>query len=432
MTDEAKSHTGLSRRTVLKGTAAAVGLAAGSGVITGFPTIWSQEIKNITVRQLGSSGDTNKAIEDAANADLPFKVQMTAVDGSTVIARALTQPDTFDVLSDGTADLAIFWNAGTLQPLDKKRIKWWDKVSPIFSKGALPGGKMGQGANPFLYINADGSAPKSAMVGKETDYLTGAPALHNADTLGIRPDLIDAPVSSWADLLRPSFKGKAALCAYPSVGLIDAASAFEAAGMLKYVDKGDMTRDEIDATIKALTDLKQQGHFRAFWGAYEESVNLMVAGETVIQSMWAPAVADVRAQGVPCTFQNLKEGYRCWAVALYMNAKADGMLKDAIYEYLNWYHEAGKVGASWTRQGYYSAAPETVRSQLTAAEWDYYMAGKPASEDILDANGHVIEKKGGSRTGGSYEERMANPDVWNTIMKENQYEISAWNDFMAT
>ena len=45
--DDATSK-GLNRRTVLKGAAATAGLAAGSGAISGFPTIWAQNIKDVT------------------------------------------------------------------------------------------------------------------------------------------------------------------------------------------------------------------------------------------------------------------------------------------------------------------------------------------------------------------------------------------------
>jgi putative spermidine/putrescine transport system substrate-binding protein len=44
----------IGRRKVLKGTAASAGLLLGGGVLTGFPTIWAQNIKNITLRQFGT------------------------------------------------------------------------------------------------------------------------------------------------------------------------------------------------------------------------------------------------------------------------------------------------------------------------------------------------------------------------------------------
>ncbi|NVK34178.1 MAG: twin-arginine translocation signal domain-containing protein, partial [Rhodobacteraceae bacterium] len=53
MTDKQDSK-GVSRRSILKGGAAAAGAAIGSGAITGFPTIWAQNIKNVTLRQFGT------------------------------------------------------------------------------------------------------------------------------------------------------------------------------------------------------------------------------------------------------------------------------------------------------------------------------------------------------------------------------------------
>ena len=71
----------------------------------------------------------------------------------------------------------------------------------------------------------------------------------------------------------------------------------EAIGEYKYGDKGNMTKAEIDLTIKVLIEAKKAGQFRAFWKDFNESVNLMASGETVIQSMWSPAVTEVRSQG---------------------------------------------------------------------------------------------------------------------------------------
>jgi putative spermidine/putrescine transport system substrate-binding protein len=53
MTDPVKTDKSVSRRALLKGTAAAVGLAAGSGAITGFPYVKSAEPK--VLRYLGTA-----------------------------------------------------------------------------------------------------------------------------------------------------------------------------------------------------------------------------------------------------------------------------------------------------------------------------------------------------------------------------------------
>ena len=146
--------------------------------------------------------------------------------------------------------------------------------------------------------------------------MTLIPTVYNADTLGIRPDLIKRPISSWSELLNPEFKGKASILNIPSIGIMDAAMVVEATGQHKYADKGNMTKAEIDLTMKIMTEAKKAGQFRAFWKDFNESVNLMASGETVIQSMWSPAVTKVRSMGIACTFQPLKEGYRSWAVGV--------------------------------------------------------------------------------------------------------------------
>ena len=103
------------------------------------------------------------------------------------------------------------------------------------------------------------------------------------------------------------FKGKAAILDVPAIGDMDAAMAIESRGDIKYGDKGNMTKKEIDQTIAILIDAKKAGQFRAFWTTFDESVNLMASGEVVIQSMWSPALSKViwsSASGmVPCMRQ---------------------------------------------------------------------------------------------------------------------------------
>ena len=71
MTDQAKSggQSGVSRRALLKGAAATAGVAVGSGAITGFPTIWAQNIKDITLVHIGGSYAAIKEIADQAKKD---------------------------------------------------------------------------------------------------------------------------------------------------------------------------------------------------------------------------------------------------------------------------------------------------------------------------------------------------------------------------
>ena len=266
---------------------------------------------------------------------------------------------------------------------------------------------------------------------KPTGYATAIPTVYNTDTLGFRPDLVKRKIESWAELLNPDWKGKTSIVSVPGIGIMDAAMAIEARGDIKYKDKGNMTKQEIDETIGILIEAKKAGQFRAFWATFEESVDLMAAGETVVQSMWSVAVTAVRSRGVPCYYAPLKEGYRAWASCIAPMAHLEGARLDAAYEYLNWYMD-GWQGGFIAKQGYYSAIPETAKKFMTGDEYSYWYEGKPAKGEIKDPYGNLMEKPGAVRDGGAFWDRMGRIACWNTLMDENRYMVAKWNEFLAS
>ena len=155
-------------------------------------------------------------------------------------------------------------------------------------------------------------------------------------------------------MLNPEFRGKASILDISSIGIMDMAMVCEAMGEIAYVDKGNMTMDEIDKTLAIFTEAKKAGQFRSFWKTFDESVNLMASGEVVIQSMWSPAITAVKSRGIPRVYQPLKEGYRSWGGGIGLSKSLTGIELDAAYEYINWYL-SGWVGGYLMRQGYYSA-----------------------------------------------------------------------------
>ena len=428
MTKTTRDKRGISRRTLLKTGAAAAGLAAGSGAITGFPTIWAKN--PITLRQFGTGVSNLNAIAEKCKEDLGITLEMTAMDSDAAAQRAVTQPDSYDIADVEYWIAKKVFPAGVLQPMDVSRIKYFDKIVPLFITGKLtPDSLIAQGTAPHTVGFVEG--PDSTTFAKEpTGWLTMVPTIYNADTLGIRPDLVGRPITSWADIMDPAFRGKTAILNIPSIGIMDAAMIMEAAGEIKYSDKGNMTREEIDKTIDFLIAAKRAGQFRAFWKSFDESVNLMASGEVVIQSMWSPAVAAVRSRGIPCVYQPLKEGYRAWGGGIGLAKHLSGAKLDAAYEYINWYL-SGWVGAYLNRQGYYSACMETAKAYMTEDEWGFWVEGKPAKGDILSPEGKVMEKAGAVRDGGSFEERMGKVACWNSVMDEDRYMVRRWNEFIA-
>ncbi len=204
----------------------------------------------------------------------------------------------------------------------------------------------------------------------------------------------------------------------------------EAMGLYKYPDKGNMTKKEIDLTIKTLIEAKKAGQFRALWKDFNEIVNLMASGEVVIQSMWSPAVTAVRTKGIACTFQPLKEGYRAWAAGFGLPATLSGKKLDGAYEFINWFLD-GWAGAYLNRQGYYSAVLETAKAKMEAYEWAYWMEGKPATQDIKTPQWRPAAKAGDVRDGGATSSAWAASPAGTRVMDENTYMVQKWNEFVA-
>jgi putative spermidine/putrescine transport system substrate-binding protein len=440
MSGNGKDHKGrkpganaLSRRSVLKAGAAAAGAMVGSGAVRGFPTIWAQEIKDIELRHVGVSYSVVKAIGDQAAKDLGFKVTMQNLDTSAAINRFITQPNTVDIADVEGWQAKLAARRGVIQGIEVKKIKEFGNILPIFTKGEIEGHKIPrQGISPYeaMYIETPAATELHEGV---TEWATFLPQVYNADSIGYRPDLVGHEVTAWKDLIDPKFKGKAAILDVPAIGIMDAALCFESAGLIAYGNKGNMTKAEIDFTIDKLIELKRAGHFRATWTTFDQSVQLMAAGEVIIQSMWSPAVAAVRVKDIPCVYAAVnvkdgKEGYRGWCNGMALMKHLSGKKLDAAYEYLNWYL-SGWQGAFVARYGYYSPVPSTAKTFLTAAEWDYWYEGKPAPEAVKDPYGIAMEQPGAKRDGGSFLDRVTNISCWNTLMDEAAYMNKRWNDF---
>ncbi|QOL81339.1 ABC transporter substrate-binding protein [Pseudooceanicola spongiae] len=414
-----------SRRSMLKAGGAALAASTLSA-----PMVWAQDIKNITLRQFGTGVSNLNDVGTKVKEDLGFTLEMTALDSDSVTQRAATQPGSFDIADIEYWICKKVWPTGNLQAMDVSRIENYDKIVGIFKSGLLtPESDIAQGTAPHTvgFIEEPGA---KTFASEETNWMTLIPTIYNADTLGIRPDLIGRPIDSWAELLNPEFKGKASLLDISSIGIMDMAMVCEAMGEIQYGDKGNMTKDEIDKTLAIFTEAKKAGQFRAFWKSFDESVNLMASGEVVIQSMWSPAITAVKSRGIDCVYQPLKEGYRSWGGGLGLSSSLSGMELDAAYDYINWYL-SGWVGGYLMRQGYYSAVPETSKDYMSENEWGYWFEGKPATGEITSPTGDVLAKAGDVRDGGDFYERMGRVACWNSVMDQNQYMVRKWNEFIA-
>lgn len=396
------------------------------------PEVNTNSTKDVTLRLIGTGVSQINEIRDKAQEDLGFTIEMRALSTEENNQIAISQPGQYDIFDGEYFSLPLVVPSGNLQAIDVKRVKNYDKIVSFFRDGTFKGMPVekSQGTAPFKVQYLTGADSKE-FAPSPTDYATMIPFQYNADTLGYRPDLVGRKIETWGELFNPEFKGKTAILDIPQIGIMDAAMVAESLGLMSFGDKGNMTRAEIDQITGILKEQKAKGQFRAFWKTFDESVNLMSSGEVVLQSMWSPAVTAVQAQGIPCIYAPLKEGYRGWGGGIGLSKNLQGPQLEAAYEYINWMLD-GWVGAFLGRQGYYSAAPETARNFMSAAEWDFWYEGKPAAEDMVDPFGKTLAKAGTTRDGGSFENRFGNIVCWNSTMKENTYLVQKWNEFIAS
>ena len=154
---------------------------------------------------------------------------------------------------------------GVLAPIPVGKYKLWDETVPLFTKGEYPDGKMAstQGLSPIeamFYADKDGKK----LADKPTELLTIIPTIYNADTLGIRPDLVGGATGH--ELEGPA---RSRIQGQDRAGRLRRRSASwtspwrsKSRGDIKYGDKGNMTKDEIDKTIEIMIEIKKAGHFR--------------------------------------------------------------------------------------------------------------------------------------------------------------------------
>ena len=234
---------------------------------------------------------------------------------------------------------------------------------------------------------------------------------------------------SWGWLLDNKNKGKVGIVNAPTIGIFDLALAAQANNLMEFQDLGDMSVEEIDLLFVILKEKMRQGHFAGFWNSVPESIELMVQKRASISSMFSPGVSGARGRGIPVEYAAPKEGYRAWHGVMCLSSKVEDHVKDAAYEYMNWWL-SGHPGAFIARQGYYISNPERSKELIPKVEWDYWYEGKEATEDLSGTDGKISVRAGEVRNGGSYIKRFSNIAVWNTVMKNYDYSLNKWYELL--
>jgi putative spermidine/putrescine transport system substrate-binding protein len=177
------NQPGLTRRGFLQRAIATASAVAGAESLTGFPLVWAQQLKDITLLQVGGSYSAIIDIARQATKDLGFKIEMQNAATDALANRVATQPKSLDIADIEYAMLGKLLPRQVLQGIDLQRFKYWDKVVPIFTRGEYPDGRKvsQQGVSPYeaQYLEKSNS---TALAKAPTRWATLIPMLYNADT----------------------------------------------------------------------------------------------------------------------------------------------------------------------------------------------------------------------------------------------------------
>ena len=367
-----------------------------------------------------------------AQKDLGIDIQFEPGGSARVLHQASTRPKSFDLYEQWSNSIKVLWQAGSIQPIDIKRLHYWNEINDLTLTGKLtPEAKIGAGdaPNKLLYVQKNGQ-----IGANPTGQISFLPYVHNVDSFGYDADVIGKGTAyeteSWSWLLDARWKGKVAIVNEPTIGLFDAALAIQACQLASFEDIGNLTKPEIDKLFGILVELRREGHFRGFWNSVPNSVDLMERGEAIVESMFSPAVFALKAKGTNCVYASPKEGYRAWHGVMCISSATEGPAKDAAYEYMNWWL-SGWPGAFIAKQGYYISNPQRSKTFLSNEEWDYWYEGQASRKDLLGTDGKVVVKAGETRDGGSYTRRFSQIAVWNTVMDNYEYTLPGWNEFLS-
>lgn len=405
------NNMSLSRRKFLQGTAGSAALAAGGIPFLGAQQAFAADLASQELRTVGLSVTVQERILNefkemsgvkavSGKADIFPNTQTELLSGSTAY-------DCWEIIAERLPSIV---QTDLVSPIQTSVLANWTGIRETFLTAS---DKWERRAQIVGQIWTDESQTALNMV----------PTVYNFDSIGFRPDLVDAEDASyWSALFDPKFKGKTGLNVDPLIAFGQAMMAMNELGLLNVPNPGNPDAAAIEEAAKFLIAKKKEGQFRALWGDFGELVNLLASGEVIIADAWQPAVLAVKAQGVPCSYATMKTGYRGWAIGV--SALKSSPNLDAVTAYADFWLSGGPA-VTVSEQGYYSPN-DKVKAVMAPERYAFWYEGAP----WVGSDDRGI-KEGDLRDGGSLETRAANVAYWHQWPDEYDLLIKKWNEFLS-
>ena len=418
----------MSRQPVLKGGAA----IAGTTAVTGFPTVWAQTIKDITLNHTGMSYSTIIDIARQASQDLGFKVEMSVVDHPGLTNRMVNDPNSIDIADSEIWQTKVYVPQGVTQAVDSTRSRTVGQGDAalhggqVRRQGSLARGRFAR--IEFMYRDA---ADGTTFHDGQTEWATFLPGVYNADTLGIRPDLVGRDDHKMGRPVVARLQGQGGDPEHPDDRHHGRDHGDRVRRHREIRRQGQPDAGRADQDDRQADRAEEGGPFP---GAVE---HLRRVGEPDGRRRGGDPVDVVAGgdrgaarKGIKCVYQPLKEGYRGWGNGLALMGHLEGMKLDAAYEYLNWYI-SGWVGGFIAKQGYYivdagdgQEVPdrERVGLLLRGQAGDRRHHQPDRREDQLRRRHPRRRLLRGALLQGR---------VWNNLMDQAEFLFAKWNEFNA-
>ena len=162
-TEPKDESSGMNRRDLLlRGGAAAAavsGVGALAGAATAAPAKKGAFTGTLNVITLGVEWPTPE-VQKKAEADLGFKFALTVTDPVTMVQKAITAPETFDIFGGYNYQDIQMWSSHHLMPIDTRKITAWPQLYKLFGYGKVHPGSSGE-------TYGDGDAPFRALFLKQ-------------------------------------------------------------------------------------------------------------------------------------------------------------------------------------------------------------------------------------------------------------------------
>jgi spermidine/putrescine-binding protein len=203
-----------------------------------------------------------------------------------------------DVTHPCTSSIGRWYDAGAIAPVDVSRLTYWGDIFPSMRDIKAP--------------NRDGN-------------VLGVPFDWGNSSILYRTDLVEPMEPSYNLYLDERYAGRMAF--------FDSADGFaQVTGLIQGVNPFTMDEEQLGEAADIMRRIQQ--NLRFYWTDPTEIEQALASGEVVLAYSWNGSAANLKAQGVPVTFMDPKEGILTWVCCVALGANGTGSEEQA-YDFIN-------------------------------------------------------------------------------------------------